>query len=77
MPLPDQGKKTPRMMRRDKRRRGRAVGVLMKGLEEEEEERRDNNGFGPENENGLSIGLWCKMNADIFFEISRTRREIS
>ena len=45
-----QGKKTPRMMRRDKRRR-KAVGV--KGLEEEEEERRDNNGFGPENENGL------------------------
>ena len=45
--MPAQGKKTPRMMRRDKRRR-RAVGV--KGLEEEEEEeRRDNNGFGPEN----------------------------
>ena len=42
--------KTPRMMRRDKRRR--AIGVkiedmMMKGLEEEE--RRDNNGFGPEN----------------------------
>ncbi|KAM4108652.1 hypothetical protein ACB094_03G061000 [Castanea mollissima] len=67
MPLPAQGKKTPRMMRRDnKRRRRRAVGVMMKGLEEEEEERRNNNGFGPENENGLSIGLWCKKNADIF-----------
>ena len=48
--MPAQGKKTPRMMRRDKRRR-RAVGV--RGLEKEEEERRDNNGFGPENENGL------------------------
>ena len=48
MPLPEQGKKTPRMMRRDKRRRRRrrAVGVMIKGLEEEEE-RRDNNGFGP------------------------------
>ena len=69
--MPAQGKKTPRMMRRDKRRR-RAVGV--KGLEEEEEEkRRDNNGFGPEN--GLWIGLWCKKNADIFCEI--TRRGIS
>lgn len=67
--MPAQGKKTPRMMRRDKRRR-RAVGL--KGLEEEE--RRDNNGFGPENENGLRIALWCKINADIFFfffEISR------
>ena len=47
MPLPDQGKKTPRMMRRDKRRRRRAAVVIIKGLEEEEEECRDNNGFGP------------------------------